>query len=43
MEFRYWVFMESHPAHAPLPENAHAEALDALNWTDMGKTVLCFR
>lgn len=40
MEFRYWSFMESHPAHAPLPENAHVEALDALKWTYTGKTLV---
>lgn len=40
-EFRYWLYMESHPAHAPLPEKAHAEALDALAWTDAGTFVLC--
>ncbi|KAH8092509.1 hypothetical protein BXZ70DRAFT_898238 [Cristinia sonorae] len=33
MEFRYWTFMESHPAHAVLPSNSHNEALDALKWT----------
>lgn len=37
MEFRYWSFLESHPAHAPLPQNAHNEALDSLKWTYTGK------
>lgn len=32
-EYRYWAFMESHPAHAPLPENAREDALDALTWS----------
>ncbi|THH10125.1 hypothetical protein EW145_g1540 [Phellinidium pouzarii] len=32
LEYRYWAFMESHPAHVPLPVNAYAEALDALTW-----------
>ncbi|KAI0337961.1 hypothetical protein BDW22DRAFT_1338908 [Trametopsis cervina] len=32
MEYRYWTYVESHPAHEPLPANAHAEALDALTW-----------
>ncbi|TCD65970.1 hypothetical protein EIP91_001962 [Steccherinum ochraceum] len=32
-EYRYWSFIESHPAHTPLPPNAHQEALDALKWT----------
>ncbi|KAI0076911.1 hypothetical protein K474DRAFT_1662296 [Panus rudis PR-1116 ss-1] len=33
MEYRYWAFMEGHPAHAPLPEKAHFDALDALTWS----------
>ncbi|KAJ7243083.1 hypothetical protein C8J57DRAFT_1437696 [Mycena rebaudengoi] len=32
MEYRYWVFMESHPAHAALPFAAHREAMDVLTW-----------
>ncbi|EKM48519.1 uncharacterized protein PHACADRAFT_132348 [Phanerochaete carnosa HHB-10118-sp] len=32
MEYRYWTFMESHPAHVPLPENALAEAMNTLTW-----------
>ncbi|KAI0690265.1 hypothetical protein BC835DRAFT_1365422 [Cytidiella melzeri] len=32
VEYRYWTYVESHPAHEPLPANAHAEALDALTW-----------
>ena len=37
MEHRYWTFMESHPAHAPLPENASTEAMDTLTWCYTGK------
>ncbi|KAL6307106.1 hypothetical protein BKA93DRAFT_728227 [Sparassis latifolia] len=33
MEYRYWVFLEGHPAHAPLPAEARAEAMDALSWS----------
>ncbi|KII94553.1 hypothetical protein PLICRDRAFT_98675 [Plicaturopsis crispa FD-325 SS-3] len=33
MEYRYWSFMESHPAHVALPANARAEALDVLTWS----------
>ncbi|EJD01731.1 uncharacterized protein FOMMEDRAFT_90143 [Fomitiporia mediterranea MF3/22] len=32
-EYRYWAFMESHPAHTPLPVNAYAEAMDKLTWS----------
>ncbi|PSR83451.1 hypothetical protein PHLCEN_2v5723 [Hermanssonia centrifuga] len=32
MEYRYWTYMEGHPAHAPLPDNAHAEAINTLTW-----------
>lgn len=36
MEYRYWTYIESHPAHEPLPANAHAEALDVLTWCYTG-------
>ncbi|KAG6809666.1 hypothetical protein H0H93_015611, partial [Arthromyces matolae] len=32
MEYRYWTFMEGHPAHTSLPPNARAEAMDVLSW-----------
>ncbi|KAJ4490026.1 hypothetical protein J3R30DRAFT_3653508 [Lentinula aciculospora] len=32
MEYRYWVFMEDHPAHVTLPHNARADAMDILTW-----------
>ncbi|KAG6901291.1 hypothetical protein C0995_014035 [Termitomyces sp. Mi166 len=32
IEYRYWSFMEAHPAHATLPPNARAEAMDVLTW-----------
>ncbi|EMD40307.1 hypothetical protein CERSUDRAFT_130057 [Gelatoporia subvermispora B] len=35
MEYRYWGFLESHPAHAPLAEGAKAEAMEALTWSHM--------
>lgn len=31
-EYRYWSFIDSHPAHTALPPNARAEALDVLTW-----------
>lgn len=36
-EYRYWAFMESHPAHASLPPNARSDALDALTWSYTGQ------
>ncbi|TFK46997.1 hypothetical protein OE88DRAFT_1637432 [Heliocybe sulcata] len=33
VEYRYWAYMEGHPAHQSLPQNAHAEAMDALTWS----------
>ncbi|KAF8871684.1 hypothetical protein BD779DRAFT_441292 [Infundibulicybe gibba] len=30
--YRYWSFMEAHPAHVSLPPNAHQDAIDALDW-----------
>ncbi|KAJ3746598.1 hypothetical protein DFH05DRAFT_1485883 [Lentinula detonsa] len=32
MEYRYWAFMEDHPAHVTLPHNARADAMDILTW-----------
>lgn len=32
MEYRYWSFIEGHPAHTTLPLNARTEAFEALNW-----------
>ncbi|KAJ7082403.1 hypothetical protein B0H15DRAFT_785681 [Mycena belliarum] len=32
MEYRYWAFMESHPAHATMPFAARREAMDVLTW-----------
>ena len=31
--YRYYAFLESHPAHVPLPSGAYHEALDALTWS----------
>ncbi|TFK33262.1 hypothetical protein BDQ12DRAFT_727898 [Crucibulum laeve] len=32
MEYRYWSFMEAHPAHTALSTKAKAEAFDVLTW-----------
>ena len=32
LEYRYWAFMESHPAHLPVSQRAKVEALDILTW-----------
>lgn len=31
-EYRYWSFMEAHPAHVALPHNSRSEAMDILTW-----------
>ena len=35
-EFRYWSFMEAHPAHNSLPAKAKLEAMDVLTWAWTG-------
>ncbi|KAF8967511.1 hypothetical protein BDZ97DRAFT_1755936 [Flammula alnicola] len=32
MEYRFWSFMEAHPAHTALPHKSKAEAMDVLTW-----------
>jgi hypothetical protein len=32
-QYRYWSFMEAHPAHVPLALAAHGEATDVLTWS----------
>lgn len=34
--YRYWGYVEHHPAHAPLPEGAYSEALDFVEWSYTG-------
>ncbi|KAF8886918.1 hypothetical protein BD779DRAFT_1672967 [Infundibulicybe gibba] len=31
-KYRYWSFMEAHPAHTSLPLSAHQDAIDAIDW-----------
>jgi len=38
LEYRFWSFMETHPAHTALPVKAKAEAMDVLNWAWTGIT-----
>ncbi|KAL4257782.1 hypothetical protein AB1N83_010513 [Pleurotus pulmonarius] len=33
VEYRYWSFMEAHPAHVTLPPNAKTEAVEVLTWS----------
>ncbi|KAI0751191.1 hypothetical protein C8Q80DRAFT_1251035 [Daedaleopsis nitida] len=33
MEYRYWCFIEGHPAHVPLAPETQTEAMDALKWS----------
>jgi hypothetical protein len=35
-EYRYWSFMEAHPAHNSLPAKAKMEAMDVLTWAWTG-------
>ena len=35
-EYRYWSFMEAHPAHNSLPAKAKMEAMDVLTWSWTG-------
>ena len=35
-EYRYWSFMEAHPAHNSLPAKAKIEAMDVLTWAWTG-------
>lgn len=37
MEYRYWCFMETHPAHVPLPSGARGDAMDILTWAWTGQ------
>jgi hypothetical protein len=39
MEYRYWSFIEAHPAHNSLPVNAKIEAMDVLTWAWTGESI----
>jgi hypothetical protein len=47
MDYLYWSFMVSHPAHAPLPTESVSEAIDVLTWSYTGLfldlLILCCR
>jgi hypothetical protein len=36
MEYQYWSFMMTHPAHALLPSESVTEAIDVLTWSYTG-------
>ena len=36
MEYRYWTYMKAHPAHTPLPVDAHSKAVKLLTWVRSG-------
>ena len=36
MDYQYWSFMMSHPAHASLPSESVSEAVDVLTWSYTG-------
>lgn len=42
MEYRYWAFMEAHPAHAALPFSARREAMEVLTWAWTGACWISF-
>jgi hypothetical protein len=42
MEFQYWSFMMSHPAHALLPSESVSEAIDVLTWSYTGMLIPAF-
>ncbi|KAF8886919.1 hypothetical protein BD779DRAFT_1470917 [Infundibulicybe gibba] len=42
-KYRYWSFMESHPAHTSLPPDAHQDAIGALNWASTDGLLLSHR
>ncbi|KAF8272452.1 hypothetical protein EI94DRAFT_1566271 [Lactarius quietus] len=37
MEYQYWSYMVSHPAHALLPPTSVSEAIDVLTWSYTGE------
>lgn len=39
MEYRYWSFMEAHPAHASLSFQARTEAVEVLTWAWTGMSI----
>ena len=39
MEYRYWCFIEGHPAHVPLAAEIQTEAMDALKWSYTGEQI----
>ena len=41
-EYRYWWFMEAHPAHNSLPAKAKIEAMDVLTWAWTGNVTFIY-
>lgn len=37
---RYWTFVQNHPVHVQLSPRAFAEARDALQALELGKTII---
>ncbi|KAH9919695.1 uncharacterized protein B0H18DRAFT_1086572 [Fomitopsis serialis] len=33
MQYRYWMYVEAHPAHVPLTADSRAEAMEVLQWS----------
>ncbi|KAF8886902.1 hypothetical protein BD779DRAFT_1786330 [Infundibulicybe gibba] len=38
-KYRYWSFMEAHPAHTSLPPAAYQDAMDALHWASTNRLI----
>jgi len=39
MEYRYWSYIEGHPAHTNLSMSAKTEAFEALSWAWAGASI----
>ena len=37
MQYRYWSYIEAHPAHVSLTAESRADALEVLRWSYTGK------
>lgn len=37
VDYRYWAFIQTHPAHAPLPHNAKVQAMNVLVWVQTNR------
>lgn len=40
MQYRYWSYIEAHPAHVPLTAESHSDALEILRWSYTGRSLV---